>query len=185
MADWTVLAPGPSLKKWDQDTYVAKGPTVAVNNAILSPLPYDIWCCQDPPVKFKHVIEAMPREERVKKLIWCKQNQEESWRTLGFRTWGHPASEVEFQGLYVPSPLRMHYTSLTITTALARVIGMGAYHVALYGCDMAGAGYSYGNDNRSRDDKAWQGRWRSEKQIVMKAIDHWRSAGVAIELRTP
>ena len=185
MTVWSILAPGPSLALWSHETFQAKGPVVAVNNAVLSPLPSDIWCCQDPPAKFNAVWALMPPEARRRTLVWCRESLREAWEELGMRVWSHPVSETEFQAEFVANPVKVHYTSLTITTAMARVIGMGAERVELYGCDMTGDHYAYGNDNRNRAPKVWQARWQDEPRTFDLVVQQWEALGIKVVRMNP
>ncbi len=184
VSDWTLLCPGPSLKLYPLRTFEAAGPVVAINNAVLTDLPVDIWCCQDPPAKFAAVHALFDADKRRSLLVWCRAKQEATWRGLGYRTWGHADSEIQFKSDHVVTPGKLSYSGLTVTVALSRIIGLGAHHVMVYGMDMAGQGYAYGHDNRTRDAKAWNLRWAGERTTVQVALQQWRKMGVVIDCRT-
>lgn len=185
MSNWTLLAPGPSLRMWSVDTMFLDGPVVAINNAILAPIPIDFWICQDPAAKFQSLWETMDPDRRRSILVWCKYRHEDAWKKLGFRTWGHPDTETEFQQEFVPSaPSRCAYGGLTATAALARMVGNGATYIRVYGMDLEGIGYGYGIDNRSRQDAQWSARWKHETSVMERLIEGWKQQGVIIARMT-
>jgi len=176
MKDWTIIAPGPSLKLLTKEEFQPRGPVVAINNAILSGLPADFWALQDVPVRFEHTWVHLSLEERKNSpLIWCRDVNEARWRELGFRTWGHPDSEENFRAEYVHSAAKVCYTHLTLLTAIARAVALGARYISLYGVDMAGVGYSYGIDYINRIASHWPIRWIDEKKVFGIARQQWES----------
>lgn len=182
---WSVLAPGPSLAKWTRSTFKVDGPVVAVNNAVLAPLPVDFWCCQDIAPKFEPIWSKWPKDDRsLGPVIWCKGHHAHKWADLGFRVWTHPDPEVLFKSTYkIPSEPKVGFVNLTITTAIGRAAGHGAKHIKVYGMDMAGVGYGYGQDlQRNRKPKAWPGRWKGEKPIMDNVLKIMEKMGVKVEV---
>ena len=70
---------------------------------------------------------------------------------------------------------------LTVTAAMARMIRAGADRIHVFGRDMAGAGYAYGDDWAERDEATWEARWKREAKHVDITFDQWRALGVSIE----
>jgi hypothetical protein len=188
---WTLLAPGPSLARLRVPDLEAipnpKGPVVAVNNAILCPVPIDYWCAQDPPSAFEHVWKRVPIEKRVwQPVVWCPDEFQAAWSRLGYRTLSHPNDEsfVSFLRRRAPLP-RFHYQGFTIFTALARMYGMGASQIMVFGCDMANVGYGFGVDTRGRSAQEWLGRWTHERELFEVLKTGLEAAGTKVWLATP
>lgn len=184
--EWTIIAPGPSLKVLAREEFNPKGPVVAINNAVMSGLPVDFWALQDAPNRFEHAWIHLSREERSKgPLVWCRDNHAPRWHELGFRTWAHPTREEDFKAEFVHSPAKVDYTHLTLITAIARSVSLGARQLVLYGVDMAGAGYSHGADFIKRTATHWSTRWHDEKKVFALAREQWEKRGVQLKLCFP
>lgn len=175
MSEWTILAPGPSLA----DAQVsAQGPVVAINSAVHTNIPFDFWCAQDPPHQFLPEIAVAGSP-----IVWCNERLESAWKDHGFRTWANKESEEDIREL-IDDPLpSVTYNDLTIAITLARVISYGATEINLYGCDMMGVGYAFGEPNRVRTEDNWKSRWVNERKQVGSMIDHWNEQGLEIVLR--
>jgi hypothetical protein len=183
--EWTLLAPGPTLQFLDPDRFRPLGPVVAINVAKLAPVHVDFWCCQDPAYKFSQVFDKMDQKERREgPLIWCRENQAETWNDLGFRVMPHLPDEHGFQTAYVQKPEKMAYASLTIFTALTLMIHRGAKRIVVYGCDMSGLGYGYGTDIQKRPDDSWVRRWNNERTQMRIACESWkRNQSIQIDFK--
>lgn len=184
---WTVLASGPSLALLRPETFVPEGPVVALNNAAHSDLPFDFWCCQDPPRKFEAVYERMSQLERRRfALVWCRDTQTKHWHERGFRTWPHPRDEAGFRAKYLPGSRRVQtMVGLTVTTAISRCIGQGAKKVVVYGVDMNGTAHGFGPDPDKRALVVWHQRWKTERVNWERAVREWTALGVEIERKQP
>ena len=186
MEIWTILAPGPSLRRLTLDRFNPPGPVLALNNAALSPLPKDFWMMQDPCHRWEHVWSRMDQGlRRYGPVIWCKGGQAPKWREKGFRAWPHPDSEADFRSRFRVPDIKFTWTSLTITSAICRAIGEGAGRLEIWGCDMAGSEYAFGKDNRSRPPTSWGARWKDEVGTFNRAKDAWEAEGIPITLRFP
>lgn len=178
-APWSLLAPGPSLADaFGRGVSLPAGPVVALNRAILGPVRADFWCCQDGPHTWASLA---PNVESG--LVWCKDTQVRAWTEHGLRTWSHPADEQAFRERFVRNP-KIAYTTLTITTALARMIHYGAREVHLFGVDMAGTTYFAGVDSKGRTPPVWAARWEEERKLLGIVMDQWRTQGVEFIQRT-
>ena len=185
---WTVLAPGPSLRRLKAEDIYANGPIVCVNNAALAPLPRDFWCCLDPIKKFEQIWKPLEIHERkALGLVWCRERQAPAWQEHHLRVWAFAETETEFReqnlkGIRTPTVSMMN---LTILTAISRCIGLGAARVELFGVDMAGEQHSHGADPDGRTRSAWPVRWKQEEKVFDLAMKEWRSLGVDVVRREP
>jgi len=188
MTNWTVLCPGPSLRRVQPEEFYADGPVVAVNNAILAPLPADFWCCLDPPRKFEQIWRKLSILERKNlATVWCRERSAPGWQELHFRVWPFAETEQEFRAQNLPHVRERTTTMLNLTmlATISRCIGLGASHVDVFGCDMAGASYAFGADQDNRAPEVWRDRWSQEPQILAIALQEWKQCGTTVSFRQP
>lgn len=183
--DWVLLAPGPSLQSAISHSVLPKHiPIVAVNTAAVvheRGLPINFLCAQDGPGALVNIQLAPLIASGV--VVWCRDSQSYDWRAKGFRVWSHPKIEKEFRDALVQDPAVVPYTSLTIITALARIIALGGKSIYVAGCDMAGAGYAFGvHDKKKRTNPVWERRWNSERTVFNAARKQWEKNGIRITL---
>lgn len=199
MTTWTVLANGHSLANVRVKDIDTNGPVVAVNSAVLrcyfhatsklgspSALPIDFWCANDPPRKHEQVWAALTHEQRrLLPVLWCKEKTASVWEERHVRTWPGPETEQAFRRWALPGVRRRtNMMSLTITTAITRCIGHGATRIVLFGVDMAGRGYAHGYDSEDRAERAWDARWKHERNVFELAAQEWAERGVEVVRRT-
>lgn len=186
---WSVLATGPSLRRVRPED-LAEGPVVALNLAVLSPLPRDFWCCLDGHLKFEQVWGPLKFEQRRRELplLMCTETAAPHWQALGIRCWPFPATEAGFrhQNLRASRANTFPVFHITILAAISRCVGLGAKRVDVWGCDLAGHEHAYGTDpDKHRTKEVWHGRWAGEQEILATAIKEWEQCGTEVHLRAP
>jgi hypothetical protein len=169
---WSVLCPGPSLRLWNYSNFEVDGPVIAINSAILAPLAVDIWSCVDGPKKLKRYVEGWSAKRRREMIVWSySEGRSEAWGDLGF-----PCN--------VWSPREI---SKTVVVTLMRLAWIGVESVRLYGCDMEGEGYSYGEDLTlpiCRTGDRWGDRWPRERMLVDRQVGRMLAANIQVAYRS-
>jgi hypothetical protein len=184
---WSILAPGPSLVSWSTENKVNRflptGPVIAVNNAALSGLPHDFICAIDSPKGFSKLHQTVSSEDKLKMVVLCRNGTADAWRNMGYKVWPHAHLEKDFIAMHWPRnrhPPDARFGAYSVTTAMLRAVGAGAEALHIYGMDMDGVGYSYGEDYRKRNARQWNSRWVSERPIIIKCFQSVVDAGVDI-----
>lgn len=188
MTNWTVLAPGPSLRRLREEHVFADGPIVAINLAVLAPLRADFWCVLDHPLKMAQVYERLPCHDRKRlPVLWCREAEVVHWHDRHVRCMPFASLEHDFVAQNLPMWRGKAPCSLlgrTITATISRCIGLGASHVDVFGCDMAGHQHAFGADPDNRASSAWDQRWKDEPEVFKAAQSMW-SKHATVALRQP
>lgn len=188
MSAWTVLATGPSLRRLRPEHVDATGPIVAINLAVLSPVRADFWCCLDNASNFKQVwLERSYAERKALPVVWCRAQQAIDWREAGMRCWTFPELPSDFIAENMPAMREVRFSvfHITILATISRCIGLGAKHVDVFGCDLAGREHAFGKDPSNRSAGNWDQRWREELETMTLAIEDWKKIGTTVSLRSP
>jgi len=172
---WTIICPGPSIKKFNQENPVISSPghTIAVNSGILAQpgTKIDYWAISDLEL-FDQSIHIAPVRIMIDLTLWIPQRWPadirerypqlvEAFSYLPRQC--YPVHNWDDLARSMPFGRDLEWRSYTILTALALAILRGAERIFVYGADWSGGRYFIEGVENSRTNLSAH-RWRDEQE---------------------
>lgn len=188
----TVVCEGPSACLASQEALRAAllpGPVIAVNRALAfsQTIPVDVWATMDDP-RFLWEWGQEHLHPTTKLFSGSDAPNIWIWRELlgddaGGRLYARKATYMDELAEYSSDGLAPMLP--TIFHVLAWLLQVGAKHVRLVGCDMAGKGSPIGPEWDPFPDQGHALRWSVERELLALSMKHYRARGARIERWQP
>lgn len=196
--NWTIICPGPSVMDYvrraglnSHTDFQPRGTLVAVNSAILCPLPFDYWAVGDIELFVQMMAAGKPLGAQAEKLVtlfvpqrWGNDMRERYPEMMPvferFIACFYPCANWDDLARSMPFGQELEWRSFTLLTALALAVKYGAGNIEVHGADFAGDRYFVPGVENERTNLS-PDRWRCEKELFEAIVAESAKHGINIE----